>query len=440
VIDDFESYNDLDPDDPESNRIFVAWVAAGNAVVGYNVPPFAEQTIVHSGSQSMPFEYGDVSDISEATLTLTSNSDWTVNNLDTLTIWFRGDVDNPPGTLYVILNGNARVDNDDTAATTTMSWTPWNISLQAFADQGVNLTNINSITLGVDIINPISNNEVTLFANLAANGTGHLLFDDIKILMGGATTWVSLKGTVLNVLDGTPAPDPEVIIWDPDVIGGIKANKTSEEGGYSIKLWDLGDYPVTVDANEFIEDDPNVWLLEQTSKRDFVLIRKDTDLRCSVYCFQSSEGYFYTLDGYQTRSDEYKTYLDQKMNIPSEKEALLSNPEHWKYIGVAFCAIDPASDPNLAVYRFSQPDTNIPAYASDVNDLTEGGPWFHWSFPNDEAFYAFPVDENSQPLPGTPDDAIPISRIWDENLNCYLFTIGGDKDTIVWYAYAPPEP
>jgi hypothetical protein len=52
IVDDFESYNDLDPEDPDSNRIFNAWLdgyddSTNGSLVGYETPPFAEQTIVH---------------------------------------------------------------------------------------------------------------------------------------------------------------------------------------------------------------------------------------------------------------------------------------------------------------------------------------------------------------------------------------------------------
>ncbi len=62
VTDDFESYNDLDPTDPASNRIFNAWIDGfdnppNGSFVGYENSPFAEQTIVHGGSQSMPFAF-----------------------------------------------------------------------------------------------------------------------------------------------------------------------------------------------------------------------------------------------------------------------------------------------------------------------------------------------------------------------------------------------
>ncbi|MHC4596242.1 MAG: hypothetical protein ACYS9C_20060, partial [Planctomycetota bacterium] len=64
VVDDFESYNDLDPKDPESKRIFNVWidgygVATNGSLVGYEMPPFCEQTIVNGGRQSMPFFYNN---------------------------------------------------------------------------------------------------------------------------------------------------------------------------------------------------------------------------------------------------------------------------------------------------------------------------------------------------------------------------------------------
>jgi hypothetical protein len=171
IIDDMESYNDLDPADPESNRIFLAWVdgfddPTNGSLVGYDNPPFAEQSIVHSGNQSMPFSYDNSVGKAEATLTLTSNNDWTVNGVNTLTIWHRGSSSNAAEQMYVVLNGSARVDNDDPEAALKASWTQWNIDLQAFAEQGVNLTNVNSITLGLDSV---------------TGGSGLLYFDDIRL-------------------------------------------------------------------------------------------------------------------------------------------------------------------------------------------------------------------------------------------------------------------
>jgi hypothetical protein len=105
-------------------------------------------------------------DKSEATLSLTSNRDWTINGVDTLTIWFRGNSANAAETLYVTLNGTARVDNDNPDAATVTRWTAWNIGLQKFTDQGVNLANVNSITLGLSSV---------------TGGIGTMYFDDIRL-------------------------------------------------------------------------------------------------------------------------------------------------------------------------------------------------------------------------------------------------------------------
>jgi hypothetical protein len=172
IVDDMESYNDLNPDDPESKRIFNIWLdgygdPSNGSVVGYPSPPFAEISIVHSGSQSMPMTYDNsAAAMSEATMTLTDQRDWTEEGVAVLTIWFQGEATNTAETLYVVLNGSARVNNDNPDAATLTSWTPWNIDLQAFADQGVNLSNVDSITLGLSSV---------------TGGTGTMYFDDIRL-------------------------------------------------------------------------------------------------------------------------------------------------------------------------------------------------------------------------------------------------------------------
>ncbi|MHC4628130.1 MAG: PA14 domain-containing protein [Planctomycetota bacterium] len=55
VVDDFEAYNDIDPPDPASHRIFDNWIdgfgtTTNGALVGNDLPPYAEQTVVHGGA------------------------------------------------------------------------------------------------------------------------------------------------------------------------------------------------------------------------------------------------------------------------------------------------------------------------------------------------------------------------------------------------------
>ncbi len=175
IVDDFESYNDLDPADPQSNRIFNAWIdgyddPTNGSLVGYDTAPFAEQTIVHGGNQSMPLYYDNSVGYSEATLTLTYPRDWTEKGVNRLTIWFRGNSDNAAETLYVALNGNAIATNDNPNAAQTDEWTEWNIDVQVFAEQGVNLANVNTIALGLGNRN-----------NPVAGGSGTMYFDDIRL-------------------------------------------------------------------------------------------------------------------------------------------------------------------------------------------------------------------------------------------------------------------
>ncbi|MHC4147797.1 MAG: hypothetical protein ACYSUD_23950, partial [Planctomycetota bacterium] len=136
VVDDFESYNDLDPPDPASNRIFDKWIdgfgtSTNGALIGNDLPPYAEQTIVHGGAQSMIYRYDNANKTSEATLTLVYPRDWTEDGVAALSLWFRGDSANAAERMYVALNGSAVVYHDDPAVTQTTGWTEWVIDLTA---------------------------------------------------------------------------------------------------------------------------------------------------------------------------------------------------------------------------------------------------------------------------------------------------------------------
>jgi len=175
LVEDFESYNDIDPPDAASNRIFDKWIDGfgttnNGALVGNALPPYAEQTIVHGGAQSMPYFFDNNLKTSEATLTLVSQRNWTEESVTKLSLWFRGSAGNAAERMYVALNGNAVVYNDDAKAAQKSGWTQWVIDLQAFADQGVNLANVNTLTIGFGTKN-----------SPAAGGTGTVLFDDIRL-------------------------------------------------------------------------------------------------------------------------------------------------------------------------------------------------------------------------------------------------------------------
>jgi hypothetical protein len=172
-VDDFESYNDIDPPDEASKRLFDIWIdgfgtSTNGALVGNDLPPYAEQSVVHGGGQSMIFAYDNAGKTSEATLTLVYPRDWTDEGVGELSLWIRGASANSAEQMYVALNGTAVVYHDDPAATQLTGWNEWVIDLTAFA--GVNLTNVNTVTIGIGTK-----------GSPAAGGAGTIHIDDIRL-------------------------------------------------------------------------------------------------------------------------------------------------------------------------------------------------------------------------------------------------------------------
>ncbi|MBN2312970.1 MAG: LamG domain-containing protein [Sedimentisphaerales bacterium] len=179
LVDDFESYTD---DDTAGQAIWQTWidgygVSDNGAQVGYLLPPYAEQTIVHGGGQSMPLLYVNDAGVanSEATMTLTISRDWTQAGVGELSLWFRGDSGNAAEPLYVAVSNStgsaAVVANDDPSAATIRSWTQWRVPLQSIADQGINLANVDKIGIGLG----------TKAGVASSGGSGTIYIDDIRL-------------------------------------------------------------------------------------------------------------------------------------------------------------------------------------------------------------------------------------------------------------------
>jgi len=172
VVDDFELYNDLDPTDPNSNRIFNTWIdgyeqPTNGSIVGYEAPPFAEQTIVHSGKQSMPLAYNNTGGAaySEAERTFATAQNWTQNGIATLVLYFHGTEGNT-GQLYVKANDSKVVYDGDAADIAKVEWKQWNIDLALL---GIDLQNVTKFSIGID-----------------GNGaSGTLYIDDIRLYRSG---------------------------------------------------------------------------------------------------------------------------------------------------------------------------------------------------------------------------------------------------------------
>lgn len=209
LVEDFEGYTD---DDAAGEAIWQHWidgfgVAENGAQVGYLLPPYAEQTFVHSGLQSMPLLYVNTDGVaySEAERTLTDLRDWTVKGVTTLTLSFRGQQTNDPEPMYVSINGSDPIYHDNPNASQMSIWTSWNTDLQALADQGVNLSNVNKIAIGVGD------------KNNSQGGTGTVYFDDIKLAI-------------------TPPPAGKALLFQED-FESMELGESPEESPGTQEVW-----------------------------------------------------------------------------------------------------------------------------------------------------------------------------------------------------------
>ena len=92
--------------------------------------------------------------------------------------WMSQDIgitSNEPEPMYVVLNGTGVVYHDDPEASLINEWTEWRIDLQAFADQNVNLTSIDTIALGVG-----TQGNVT-----TPGGSGKMYYDNVRLYRPG---------------------------------------------------------------------------------------------------------------------------------------------------------------------------------------------------------------------------------------------------------------
>jgi hypothetical protein len=177
IVDDFERYNDDEP------AIWQVWIdgfgiSDNGAQVGYFWPPIWHN-IVHSGKESMLYLYEntDTANYSEATantVDLVIGKDWITSGVGVLSLWLHGDTNNAPEPIYVGLanvdHPTAVVYHDNPDVVLINEWTEWRIDLQEFAVQGVNLANVDSISIGFGDKN-----------DPQPDGTGFVFFDDIRL-------------------------------------------------------------------------------------------------------------------------------------------------------------------------------------------------------------------------------------------------------------------
>jgi len=135
----------------------ISWTQVGNESMKMNTPMYIGLAVTaHNASEVCEARFSNVS------ITGTVSGEWTNQDV--------GILSNAPQPMYVVLNGSAVVYHDNPNAALIDEWTEWNIDLQEFADQGMDLTNVNTITIGFGEKN-----------NPQAGGSGMVFFDDIRL-------------------------------------------------------------------------------------------------------------------------------------------------------------------------------------------------------------------------------------------------------------------
>ena len=164
LIDNFESYTD-------NNDLRNIWKINSSDT---NSSVFLGMELYHKGVKSMGFNYNNNSPhYSEVYRVFDSAEDWTHDGFKFLSLFFHGSVDNDAEQMYLILqdendvnaivlyNGNL----NDLIQQEGEYWNIWNIRLQDFNSNGLDLTNIKKITFGFG----------------GNGGSGIIYFDDIRL-------------------------------------------------------------------------------------------------------------------------------------------------------------------------------------------------------------------------------------------------------------------
>ena len=175
-----------------------------------------------------------------------------------------GMLSNEPESMYVILNDGAKVYHENPNAALIDAWTEWIIPLQEFADQGIDLTVVNSIGIGFgDKDNPQQD-----------GGAGTMYFDDIRLYLPRSVEpeeiavenfsfelpgTQKIKGWNGEGVAGTPAVD--IPGWSSDAVvvdSGVETGYTPTDGDWTAFLmsgdpsvWQLTDY--TISAGDVFE-------------------------------------------------------------------------------------------------------------------------------------------------------------------------------------------
>jgi hypothetical protein len=192
VVDDMEDYDDdvIVPQNPINETWIDGWINYTGSTVYLEYGP---RSIVHRGLKAMELEYDNnwpnpavekysevYANVATGDKNLGFTKNWTEVDVKALTLFFYGDPNNDVEPLYVMLEdtseanyvsnyGDLGQDLNDVAVS---EWHQWDMELAEFNDNGVDITDVNKIYMGLgDRDNPV------------AGGSGHLYIDNIRLYL-----------------------------------------------------------------------------------------------------------------------------------------------------------------------------------------------------------------------------------------------------------------
>ena len=214
VVDDFESYNDIEAGREGSNLVYATWLdgygtKTNGSTIGYPAGASMEAGIVHGGKRSVPLSYDNsVAGVSEVTAdpgTLAVGRNWTIGSPQTLVLWFYGNSANAASErLYVKVNGAKVVYPGDAENVAKVRWSQWNIDLAAL---NTNLSNVTQLIIGFERTG-------------AAGGKGTVLLDDIRLYRSAPQIAVPSEELWIEAEAAAPLTVPMRIYDDPAASAG----------------------------------------------------------------------------------------------------------------------------------------------------------------------------------------------------------------------------
>lgn len=234
VVDDFESYNDIEEGETGSRLVYRVWTdgydnpSINGSTIGYLEIPSLETTIFHNDIQSVPIGYNNsVASYSEVTVNpanLAVGSDWTLGAPETLVLWFYGSLNNATTERMYVLINDAKVLYPERGKLAIERWHQWNIDL---ASVGTDLSNVGTFGIGFERTG-------------SSGGIGEIFVDDIRLYKTppeeilpvdpGTDALVAHYEFENNTSDSSGNGLDGTIVGDPGYVAGVSGMALSLDG------------------------------------------------------------------------------------------------------------------------------------------------------------------------------------------------------------------